>query len=301
MSSGPLAQRLEQAFDSLGPQLQAAARFVLDEPGDVALLSMRQQAKRAGVQPHTMTRLAQRIGLSGYEDVRALYGASLKEGSLGFSEKAGRHVASQKERGDRALAAEMAQTIGAQVMAFAEPATLDRLAGAADLLVSSERIYCLGLRSCHSVMSHFAYVLSFLGERAVMLDAAAGTGLDRLWSATPADVLVVVSVEPYLRITIETARRAAARGIPLIAITDRLTSPLSAIARETILVPTESPSFYHGIAPAFVAAEILAALVAGRGGQASLSAIEGTERRMSELGLHWQPGPASRSNPRRET
>lgn len=289
MDSGPLAGLISEGFDGFGAQLQAAARFVLDRPTDVALLSMRQQAKQAGVQPHTMTRLAQRLGLGGYDDLRALYAEALREGSLGFSERADVQVASQKLRGDRALAAEMAQTLSRQVAALAESRTLDRLVAATDLLVAAERVYCLGLRSCHPVAEQIAYVLSFLGDRALLLDAAAGTGLDPLRSASERDVLVAISVAPYMRATVEAARYAGQRGTAIIAITDGPLSPLAAIAREIILVPTESPSFYHAISPAFAIGEILAALVAGRGGAESLTAIRRSEEQMRAFGLHMRP------------
>ena len=66
-SRGPLNASIVEAFDLLPPQLQTAARYMLDRPDDVALLSMREQARRAGVPPATMTRLAKRLGLEGYE------------------------------------------------------------------------------------------------------------------------------------------------------------------------------------------------------------------------------------------
>ena len=287
MEPGPLTDQIVEAFEALGPQLQTAARFVLEQPSDVALLSMREQAKRAGVQPHSMTRLAQRLGLSGYDDVRALYASAVREGSLGFSGKAGAQVESQKAKGEHAFAAEIATAIQDQIAQLQQPQVLDRIVAAADILAAAERIYCLGLRSCHPVAAHFSYVMSFLGERAVRLDATDGTGLDPIRSAGPGDVLLAVSVAPYTRATIEAARYAHDRGVPIVAVTDSLVSPLAVVARETILVSTDSPSFFHSVAPALVVGEILAALVAGRGGKASLDAIERSEAQLTAFGIHW--------------
>src|SRR5438552_14344607 len=104
MDHGPLADQIIKTFDTMSGQLQAAARYVLERPRDVALLSMREQARQAGVQPATMTRFAQRLGLDGYEVVRALHAEAIRTGGLGFAGKAGTQVASQKLRGDRALA-----------------------------------------------------------------------------------------------------------------------------------------------------------------------------------------------------
>lgn len=294
MKRGPLTEELLEAIPSMAPQLRAAARFVLDQPNDVALLSMREQAKRAGVQPHTMTRLAQRLGLSGFDEIKTLYKEAVSDGTLGFSRKANVQVQSQRLNGERALAAEIASTMSQQIARFTEPEMLDRLVAVADLLDSAERIFCLGLRSCHAVVAQFAYVMSFLGDRTVLLDAAAGIGLDPLQSITERDVLVAISVEPYARVTVEAVQYTANAGVPIVAITDSLASPLSVVARETILVPTDSPSFYHTIAPAFVVGEILAAVMAGRGGDLSLTAIRRKEAQMKAFGIHWTP-PQSRA------
>ena len=62
---------------------------VLERPRDVALLSMREQARQAGVQPATMTRLAKHLGMDGYDEVRELYAAAVRDGDLGFAGKAG--------------------------------------------------------------------------------------------------------------------------------------------------------------------------------------------------------------------
>jgi hypothetical protein len=85
MDRGPLTERIIQTFDDMPAQLQAGARYVLDRPRDVALLSMREQARQAGVQPATMTRLAKRLGMDGYDEVRELYAAAVRDGGLGFA------------------------------------------------------------------------------------------------------------------------------------------------------------------------------------------------------------------------
>src|SRR5262245_42772644 len=140
MSQGSLTNQIVEAFEGMSPQLQAAARYVLDRPRDVALLSMREQARKAGVQPATMTRLAQRLGLGGYDAVRELYAEAIRSGDLGFAGKAGIQVAHQKLKGERALAAEMIKSASSQIADIAEPGSLERLVAASELLVSARRV-----------------------------------------------------------------------------------------------------------------------------------------------------------------
>jgi DNA-binding MurR/RpiR family transcriptional regulator len=286
VEGGPLTRPIVEAFDALSPQLQTAARYVLACPDDVALLSMREQARRAGVPPATMTRLAKRLGLEGYDEVRALYAGAVRDGILGFAGKAGVQVEAQKLRGERALSADMALTLSRQIARLAETPTLDRLADAAGRLHQARRIYCLGLRSCHAIAWHFHYMLSLLGDKTVMLDDAGGIGLDAIRDAGKSDVVLAASVEPYARATIEGARYAAQQGVPVVALTDSEVSPLAQIAVAIIPAATESPSFFHTMTPLLAVAEILAALVAGRSGQKALDALTRTEAQLAAFGVH---------------
>lgn len=286
MQTGPLADPIVQAFDTMSEQLQAAARYVLNQPRDVALLSMREQARQAGVLPATMTRLAKHLGLAGYEDVRQLYADAMRNDVTGFAGRVGAQAKSQKLKGDHALAADMLGGIAAQVGQLVQPAALETLVEAAQRLGAARRIYCLGLRSSHSPAWHLHYILSLAGKHSIMLDAVGGIGADALGSATAQDVMVAVSVLPYTRQTIEIADFAGEAGVPLIAVTDSPVAPLAQLAACTIVVPTESPSFLHTMSPAFVVAEVLGALVAGQAGDTASAALAGIDRQSAALNTH---------------
>src|SRR6201994_899494 len=286
MDRGPLTERIIRSFDDMPAQLQAGARYVLDRPRDVALLSMREQARQAGVPPATMTRLAKRLGMPGYEEVRELYAAAVRDGDLGFAGKAGVQVISQKLKGDKALAADMLTSIGQQIQKLSTPAGLDRLVNAAKALAAAPRIYCLGLRSSHSIAWHLHYVLTLIGDRSVHLDGIGATGADALARATPKDVLLVASVLPYTRLTVELAEYAVVQGIEVVAITDSEVAPLAQIAQHIVLVSTESPSFFHAMSPAFAVAEVLGAIIAGRGGDAALASLRHSDGHLAALNTH---------------
>lgn len=295
MATAPLTEKIVEAFPNMPAQLRTAAKFVLDRPGDVAFLSMREQARQAGVQPATMTRLAKRLGLDGYDVLRELYARAIREGGLSFAGRAGAQVATQKAKGERALAAEMVASLRSHIAQLGNPEALDRLADAASLLTSAKRIYCLGLRSSYPVAWHLAYVLSLLGDRAVLLDSTAGVGADPIRDATPEDAFFAVSVAPYTRATIEIAQYAHSVGVPIVAVTDSAVSPLAQVAKTVVLVSTDGPSFFHTMTPAFVVGEILAALVAGGSGEASLEALRRTESQLTAFNIHWKPQDGRRT------
>lgn len=290
MQETPLSKQIIDLFETMPGQLQRAARYVLEHPSDVALMSMREQARQANVQPATMTRLAKHLGFSGYEDVRQLYADAMRREGTGFAGKVGAQAENQKLKGDHFLAAEMVRVIDRQVAGLAQPASLGRLVEAARLIGAARRIYCLGLRSSHSAAWHLHYILSLAGRQSVMLDALGGIGVDSLGDATDDDVLVAVSVLPYTRQTVEITDHARENGVRVVAITDSPVAPLAQRAASTVIVPTECPSFLHTMSSAFVVAEILGALVAGRGGDATREALARVDRQAAALNTYYEAG-----------
>ncbi len=284
-----IAERLQDEFARMPPRLQAAARFVLDQPHDVALLTMREQARRAGVPPATMTRLAQRIGLSGYDALRGAYASALRRSVASYEAKASELVKQRGARRPQSLVAEMAQGLAGHVGALARMDAAERLADAAAALCAARRIFCLGLRSSFPVAFLFHYVCDLAGCAVSLLDGAGATGMDKLASAGPRDALLAVSVTPYTRGTVEAAKRAKEEGLTLVAITDRATAPLAAVAHHKVLVATTSPSFFDSKTSALAAAEILAMLVTLRKGKSVPAAVSARENYLASINAYWPP------------
>lgn len=267
-------------------QLQQAARYILDRPDDVALLSMREQARNAAVGPATMTRLAQFLGLSGYDQLRELYAQHIREQRNSFSVRAQAQVKNQHARGERALAEDMVHTIVQQVSNSLQPDTLDEIIKATQLISSCDTLFSLGLRSSHPVAWHIHYILSLIGKKSVLLDAIADTGIDALRSATAQDAIVVVSVAPYTRLSVDVGHYAVAHGIPLVAITDAVIAPLAKMAQAKIITTTESPSFFPTMSPAFIIGEVIASLVAGRDDEHAPQALRRVEQYLQAFNMH---------------
>ncbi|TPI51982.1 MULTISPECIES: MurR/RpiR family transcriptional regulator [unclassified Mesorhizobium] len=278
--------RLLESFETMPRQLRAAAQWVLDNPRDVALLSMRVQAQRAGVTPASMTRLAQRMGFDGYDSLRDLYAEQLRRGEKEFLGKAEALMARRKRGGDGALAFELAETLERHMAKLCDPATLEAVTRAASVLAGAKRIYALGYRSSYPVACHFAYVYGLAGGAVRLLDGVGGTGPDPLWESGAGDVLLAISVKPYTRAAVELVDYARSRGLEIVAITDSVVSPLVNRAGAVIIVPTESPSFFHTMAPAFAIAETLAAILAAAAGDRALAAMRDVERQFDTLSTH---------------
>lgn len=268
----------------MSEQLQQAARHILEHPQEVALVSMRELARNAGVQPSTMTRLAKFLGFSGYDDFRMQHADVIRVRAEGFAARALQRDAGEAD--GEALARRMLQSLTAQIDRLCQSDTLSRLSSVADRLNHARRIHVLGLRSCHSVAWHFHYVMTLLGEKTVHLDSPAGTSGDALIRASPDDVLLAISISPYALHTLELAEAAREKGIGIVAITDSEVSPLVAISEQVVLVPTESQTFFHTLTPALAVSEVLCGLIASHNRAAALEELKRADRHLSSMNTY---------------
>ncbi len=281
--------RLRSGFDELSPRLREAARWVIDHPDDVALLSTREQARRAGVTAATMTRLAQRLGMPGYEDVRRLFADAVRRRPDSYSGRAEQLLARRDREGDAALVQDIFASLAHHLQDLSSPAMIARFTAAADLVARADHVFCLGLRSSFSVAFMFHYVRTLFGSNSVLVDGPGGVGPDALRAVGGGDVLLAVSVTPYVRQTIDGVDYAKQRGARIVAVTDSELSPLVSLADATIQVHTETPSFFHTMTPAFAAVECLAAMVAARRGPEGLAALAASERQLDSSNTYLQP------------
>jgi DNA-binding MurR/RpiR family transcriptional regulator len=141
-------------------------------------------------------------------------------------------------------------------------------------------VFCLGLRSTFSVAYSFHYARALFGADSVLVDGPGGIATDALRTIGPADVLLAISVKPYTRQTLQAVRYASERGARVIAVTDSEVSPLATLSRQTLIVGTETPSFFHTMAPAFAAVECLTALVAARRGAQTIKSLAASEQQL---------------------
>ncbi|MCZ4093911.1 MurR/RpiR family transcriptional regulator [Sinorhizobium psoraleae] len=97
----------------LSSELRKAARFLVDHPDEVALVSMRVLASRSEVTPTTFVRLARRLGFSDWAALRKPFENRLRSGSAPFAAKADALVL----RGPEAIFAESLRTNAANLTA----------------------------------------------------------------------------------------------------------------------------------------------------------------------------------------
>jgi len=288
-TAADLSQQLRDAFDRLPPEVQRAARWVVDHPGETGLLSMRQQAARAGVSPPTMLRLARALGFRDYASLRRPFQVVMAGRAVDFGRRASALQsapgANRVDRLARELSASQVEDVQS-VLALNTPAAVEAVVAA---IADARRVGFIGVRASFGIAFEFRYAYHLIARNGVLFEGIGGTLQDQVDTLGRNDVLVAISHEPYSMPTVRAVDAAAARGVGVVALTDSTLSPLARKATHTLLYQTDSVSFFPSMIAPLALVELLLARLAARGGKAVLTRLAEVERRLVEQHAYWQP------------
>ena len=281
MDKKKLNAEIRNQYTSFPRQVRIAAQFVLDNPHDVTMMSMRKQAKIAGVPPATMTRLAKKLGFSGYDSLREIFINDIKEKKSGYGDRAQELIDLNNRIGENALVLELANNIITHIRSLCSEENLESILRASEKLSNAQNIYCLGLRSSYPVAFQFTHVASYFTNKTCLIDGAGESSMmSVLHNITNEDVVIVCCIPPYSKRTVSITNYLARMGVKVISITDSASSPTALRASEVILVNKSTPSFFDTITPALFASEVLVALLAATSKQDVRLTVTQTEEKL---------------------
>ena len=281
-----LLEELKRNFEQFSPQFQVAASFLLDQPDEIAVSSMRSVAAKANVQSATLVRLAQHLGFSGWPELKALFVEWLRASPEPYSVRA-RSLTVQP--GSEQLFADLFRTQRGNIEATAARNS-ESLLQAARLLEKAKEVYIAGFRACQPIAFTLQYLYRFFRASVNRLGGADSSLEMGLRAIGPEDVVVVISFAPYSREALTVTQEARRQGSKIVAMTDSFASPLARNADATIIFSVRSPSFFPSIVSGIAAAEALVELLASRGGERAVQRIEQAEQQLFELGYVAQNG-----------
>jgi DNA-binding MurR/RpiR family transcriptional regulator len=217
----------------LPKRLTQVAAYALDNPDEIAFGTAASIAVSANVQPSTLVRFAQHFGFDGFSGLQLLFRARLRERTSSYEDRL-----RTLEANGAALAE--STTIFNGFIAAAHR-SIDAIASAVDpdgferavtLLAGAETIYLIAKRRSYPISSYMAYAFGKLKVRCQLVGTSAGIDDDLLAMATPRDAAFAISFSPYASESAAQARSMAARGIPVVSLTDSAFSPLAECSKE---------------------------------------------------------------------
>ncbi|WP_417793420.1 MurR/RpiR family transcriptional regulator [Terasakiella pusilla] len=286
MDFDQLKDRMTSQFEEMSPQVQAAARYVLDNVEDVALMSMRQLAKEADVHPTTMVRLAQAVGFEGFNDLKDVFQTRLRAAP---DDLVGRARGLQgKKNSTLKLLEEIEQNAHNNIYQSIHGSGAAKLEKAADFLLSAKCVFIMGLRISYPVAFSFSYAYGMFRSNAQLVDGQAGTTADSLRGIGEGDVLLAISVSPFSRDTVRAVRYARSRGAGILTITDSEITPMNGDRTLNLVARNESMTFFPSITASTALVESLIAIMIAKGGEDLLDVVAESRAQLDEFEAYWE-------------
>ena len=269
-----MQQTLDALFKvtpTLAPKLQCAAKVILDNPNLVATTSMRALARRAGVAPPTMIRLANALGFESYDRFKQEFQDSVNQQN--FEHRANWLQNASVTEGIGSIVRSIAEAGLGNVSHFYKEMNLERVCEAADMIVAAPNVYVVASGGLHGIASYLHYV-SKMAVPQMHLPRTSGNGLvEGLIKVEPDDVILTLAYHPYSRHSIEASKFALTRGARMIYLTDSKAAPLASQAEVLILQKTDSPQFFPSLVSVMSAIETLIAVIVARSGDSAIESI----------------------------
>ncbi|MDW3117197.1 MAG: MurR/RpiR family transcriptional regulator [Roseovarius pacificus] len=242
---------------SLGPKAQQALADILDLRGDPALLSITALAEKLSVNPSTLTRLARNLGYPGFGAFQqVLLDASMAAPGDFYTRQAQTALAGEDASGMGGVT-RLCRENQANIERFLEGCDIGQFRHATEMITTAPRVMVHGIRQFHAFASFLVYGLRMIRSDVHLLDSNGLGVAEGIASMEAEDVLVTASCAPYSTQVAQAAKAAAERGIGIVAVTDRASSPLAAVSQAAVLVPHDTSFLSNSLTTFILAAECL--------------------------------------------
>ncbi|WP_420861883.1 MurR/RpiR family transcriptional regulator [Algirhabdus cladophorae] len=285
--SNSILERLAGELPDLTPEARKAATYVLENPRDVGVSTVREIAQAANVKPNTVVRMARQVGFDGYEDFRAPFRDAIRRGAADFPDRA-RWLQDIRKTGDLGgLYADMVRDVLANIEETFAGIPVQDLHSAADAIWSARRVFTLGVGVNHSIARNFTYVASTGMTEFHAIPRPGSTPVDDLAWADARDILIAVTCKPYRSEVVEAVRIAREQGMTIVALSDSPASPIILEADHSFVVSVDTPQFFPSSVSIIALLETLLSLVIAVASDEIVERVDTFHRRRHQLGLYY--------------
>lgn len=232
--SSRVLERLTEEWDTLTPEARKAARYVLENPNNVGVSTVREIAEAANVKPNTVVRMARQVGFEGDEDFRV----AIRKGAVSFPDRA-RWLQDIRKSGD--LGGLYADIVEGAIRKLEETfAGIDAeaLKSSTEAIWASRQVLTLGVGVNNSNARNFTYLASTGMVQFHAIPRPGSTPTDDLAWEDKQDVLIAMSMRPCRSEVVAAIEVAREQGLTIIGLSGSPASPIIRDADHGFVLPS---------------------------------------------------------------
>ena len=284
--SNQVLERLTEEWDALTPEAQKAARYVLENPNDVGVSTVREIAEAANVKPNTFVRMARQVGFEGYEDFRAPFREAIRKGSVSFPDRARWLQDIRKSNDLGGLYADMVEGAIRNLEETFGGIDAEALKASAEAIWASRQVFTLGVGVNNANARNFTYLASTGMVQFHAIPRPGSTPTDDLAWADKRDVLIAMSMRPYRSEVVAAITVAREQGLTIIGLSDSPASPIIRAADHGFVVAVDTPQFFPSSVSTIALLETVLSFVIAVASDEIVERVEKFHNRRHQLGIY---------------
>jgi DNA-binding MurR/RpiR family transcriptional regulator len=254
-----LVELVQAKYPSLPENQRKVADFLIHNLRDVPFLSVVDIERKSGTSKATVVRLTQSLGLSGFQELRSRLLAGVQSAIQQPDQFA---LLERKDHQDTLtiVARQDVRNIN-ETIKHLDKETFHAIASK---IIKASHVYTLGLGISSLMAKILAYSLNQVAVKATPFIHDYETFFEQLPFVTSDDVMIAFSFPPYSKETVDAVKLAHRRHVSIIAITDKMTSPITFYSVHVIPVRSQNMLFTNSFSAISVVINALATEVALR-------------------------------------
>jgi len=238
-------EKIRLNYDSLPKNQKQIAEYFLENIDQIAFLNVQEAAKATATNVAAIVRFAQRLGFSGYPEMRneiiSQFQKKLKSNGNSFP-----LIDASKLKDDT-----LTSVANQDISNINETLNLnerDNFNKVVDLILGADRIFTMGLGISHLLAQIISYQLNQVAKFSNTFNNTSSNFLEQILFLNEKDLLIALSFPPYSKHTIEAVKFAKEKNIKIVAITNKKSAPISIHSDISLIVKSENMLFTNSFA-----------------------------------------------------
>ena len=253
-----IKEKIQNKFEELPKNQRKIANYFVDNFDKVSFLTVHDISLTTGASVASVVRFSQRIGFSGFSELREAIADSLQNHLSNLQT----YPFFEKRKIEKDILTSVANLDIKNIndtLSIIEREVFDH---SINMILNSNRVFTAGLGISYLLAEILAYQLN-----QVAVDAAAFKNnycpfSEQIPLLNKKDLIIMFSFPPYSKDTIEAAKIASEKRIRLIAITNKEASPITYFSKVNLIVHSENMLFTNSFAAISVIINALATSIA---------------------------------------
>lgn len=227
--------KLKTNYKFLTKTEQRIAKIIIDSPKEFIACSMQELSQKATVSQGSINNFSKRVADCGYADLKLIVSAAIASENKNQKEK-------EKQK------SVLEKTIESRTAAFnltSQNNSEDTLRCVADKILKARKVEIYGIYRSAAVATDFCYQLLESGIPASFVSDILTCSVSASM-LTPDCLVVAVSASGQTKDIIDAVNNAKENGVPIVAITSNVNSPLAKLADDVLVASSSGPSSTGG-------------------------------------------------------